>query len=312
MAGRIALVIHGGWSPAPPADLTPELESAYLKALTESLLAGHRILADAGTSLDAVVAAVRVMEDCPLFNAGKGAAFTSDGRNELDAAIMDGSTRQAGAVAGVTTIRNPILAARAVMERSHHVLMIGQGAEEFAREQGVEHVEPAYFYTARRWEQLQRAQQQAAAHASDAKSGTVGAAALDSAGNLAAGTSTGGMTNKRWGRVGDSPVIGAGTYADNTTIAGSCTGAGEAFIRAVALHDIAALVEYKGMTVQAAANAVILDKIPALGGGGGVIVLDRHGNHAFAFTDALMYRGAIGADGRPSVAITGSRGDTLL
>ena len=314
----ISLVIHGGWSPAPPPDMTPEMEADYRKALTESLLAGHRILAAAGSSLDAVMAAIRVMEDCPLFNAGRGAVFTSDGRNELDASIMDGKTRRAGAVAATTTIRNPILAARAVMEKSRHVLLVGQGAEQFAREQGLEPVDPTYFFTQRRWDQLQRAIQREADEQNpagsakrydspgappDLRSGTVGAVALDAAGNLAAGTSTGGTTNKRWGRIGDSSIIGAGTYADNQSIAASGTGMGEMFIRAAALHDIAALVQYRGMSLQAASDEVILRKIPALGGGGGAIVLDRKGNHAFSFTDHLMYRGVITPDGTPAVAI---------
>lgn len=316
--GGFALAIHGGWSPTPPPDLTPEMEADYLNALTASLVAGRQVLAASGSSLDAVVAAIRVMEDCPLFNAGKGAVFTSDGRNELDASIMDGSNRRAGAVAAVTTVKNPILAARAVMDRSRHVLLVGRGAEAFAEEQGVELVEPGYFFTQRRWDQLQRAKERETetprpAHATSPggpagadlglRSGTVGAVALDANGNLAAGTSTGGTTNKRWGRVGDSPLVGAGVYADNRTIAASGTGIGEAFIRAVALHDIAALVEYRGMGLQAAADEVIRKKIPALGGGGGAIVLDRHGQHAFSFTDEIMYRGVIRHDGAPFVAI---------
>jgi len=318
MGGRVTLAIHGGWSPAPPPDLTPEMEADYLNALIESLVAGHQVLTASGSSLDAVVAAIRVMEDCPLFNAGKGAVFTSDGRNELDASIMDGRTRQAGAVAAVTTVKNPILAARAVMDRSRHVFLVGRGAEALAEEQGVELVEPGYFFTQRRWDQLQRAKEREAeaprpGHATrpggpagadlDLRSGTVGAVALDENGNLAAGTSTGGTTNKHWGRIGDSPIIGAGAYADNQSIAASGTGIGEAFIRTVALHDIAVLVEYRGMGLQAAADEVIRTKIPALGGGGGAIVLDRHGNHAFSFTGQVMYRGVIREDGTPCVAI---------
>jgi beta-aspartyl-peptidase (threonine type) len=316
--GGFALAIHGGWSPTPPPDLTPEMEAGYLNALTESLVAGYQALATTGSSLDAVVAAICVMEDCPLFNAGRGAVFTSDGHNELDASIMDGSNRRAGAVAAVTTVKNPILAARAVMERSRHVLLVGRGAEAFAEEQRVELVEPGYFFTQRRWEQLQRAKEREAeapcpAHATrpggpagadlDLRSGTVGAVALDANGNLAAGTSTGGTTNKRWGRVGDSPLVGAGVYADNRTIAASGTGIGEAFIRAVALHDIAALMEYRGMSLQVAADEVIRKKIPALGGGGGAIVLDGRGHHAFSFTDEVMYRGVIRDDRVPWVAI---------
>jgi L-asparaginase / beta-aspartyl-peptidase len=316
--GGFALAIHGGWSPTAPPDLTPEMEAAYLSALTEALVAGYQALATSGSSLDAVVAAVRTMEDCPLFNAGRGAVFTSGGHNELDASIMDGSNRRAGAVAAVTTVKNPILAARAVMERSRHVLLVGRGAEAFAREQGVELVEPGYFFTQRRWDQLQRAKErEAEAPCSeramrpggpggadlDLRSGTVGAVALDADGNLAAGTSTGGTTNKRWGRVGDSPLVGAGVYADNRTIAASGTGNGEAFIRAVALQNIAALVEYRGMSLQEAADEVIREKIPALGGGGGAIVLDRGGHHAFSFTDEIMYRGVVRNDGTPFVAI---------
>jgi L-asparaginase / beta-aspartyl-peptidase len=309
-----AIAIHGGSGTITRASLSLEKESAYRAVLAEALQSGQKILVAGGTSLDAVAAAVRVMEDSPLFNAGKGAVFTSAGTNEMDACIMDGQGRRAGAVAGVTVVKNPIEAARAVMEKSPHVLLAGKGAEEFAREQGLAIVDPAYFRTEERWQQLQRAKERdrvpmdhddpakSGAVEEDAKFGTVGAVALDQAGNLAAATSTGGLTNKRFGRIGDSPLVGAGTWAENESVAVSATGTGEMFIRGVAAHDIAALVKYKGLAPRKAADEV-LAKVSAIGGRGGVIVLGRGGEPVFSFTTEGMYRGyALGA-AKPEVLI---------
>jgi beta-aspartyl-peptidase (threonine type) len=295
-------VMHGGAGTITRKTMTPEMEKQYRDALETALRAGNAILAKGGTSLDAVEAAIRVLEDSPLFNAGKGAVFTHEGKNELDASIMDGKTRKAGAVAGVTIIRNPISAARAVMDKSKHVMMAGRGAELFATKMGLEIVDPSYFWTERRWKALQ--QELLKEEPTEPKKfGTVGAVALDKEGNLAAGTSTGGTTNKQYGRIGDSPIIGAGTYADNASVAVSCTGDGEYFIRLSVARDIAALVEYKGMTVKQAGDEVIMKKLTALGGEGGAIILDRNGNFATPFNSEGMYRGWIGADGVPHVEI---------
>lgn len=317
---RYVLVIHGGAGTILKSQLTPEKEKAYREALKASLTAGYDVLKKGGSSLDAVEAAVRSMEDCPLFNAGKGAVFTAEGKNELDAAIMNGKTLEAGAVAGVTIVKNPVSAARAVMEKSKHVMMTGRGAETFAREAGLEIVDPAYFHTEDRWKGLLRARRldstrQQLDHADtaasarlgaehrDYKFGTVGAVALDKQGNLAAATSTGGMTNKRYGRVGDAPVIGAGTYADNATCAVSCTGWGEYFIRLVVAKNVCDLMEYKGMSVRDAANELIMKKVPALGGDGGLIAIDRQGRIAMPFNTAGMYRGAIRENGEVEIHI---------
>lgn len=309
---RVAIVIHGGAGTILKANMTPEMEQQYTLALEAALRAGYGILEKGGSSMDAVEAAVRLMEDSPLFNAGKGAVFTHDGRNELDASVMDGATKAAGAVAGVTIIRNPISAARAVMEKSPHVLLSGRGAELFATSVGLEIVDPSYFWTERRWKQLQDALLKekekpsaslGSGQSEDGRFGTVGVVALDSSGNLAAGTSTGGQTNKRPGRVGDSPIIGAGTWADNSSCAISGTGDGEYFIRLAIARDIAALVEYKGMTVQRAAEEVIEKKLSSLGGRGGVIVLDRQGNFAMVFNTSGMYRGSMRTGEEPAVAI---------
>lgn len=322
---RYALVIHGGAGTILKSQLTPEKEAAYREALKAALMAGYDIIKKGGSSLDAVEAAVRSMEDCPLFNAGKGAVFTAEGKNELDAAIMNGKTLEAGAVAGVTVVRNPVTAARAVMERSKHVMMTGKGAETFAREAGLEIVDPSYFYTEDRWQGLQRARKldstrQQLDHADtaatsaklgaeqlDFKFGTVGAVARDRQGNLAAATSTGGMTNKRYGRVGDAPVIGAGTYADNNTCAVSCTGWGEYFIRLVVAKTVCDLMEYKGMSVRDAANELIMKKVPALGGDGGLIAIDRNGHIAMPFNTAGMYRAAVKETGEVQISIFGSK-----
>lgn len=309
---KYVLVIHGGAGTILKQNMTPEKEATYKAALEKALQAGYLKLKEGKSSLDAVEAAIRVMEDSPLFNAGKGAVFTNDGRNELDAAIMDGKTLAAGSVAGVTTIKNPISAARAVMEQSPHVMMTGRGAEKFAKEKGLEIVPPKYFFTEERYKGLQKAKEKEAMEKKekvakltinhDEKFGTVGCVALDTFGNLAAGTSTGGMTNKRYGRVGDAPIIGAGTYANNKTVAVSCTGWGEFFIRSVVAHDIAALMEYKGLSVKEATETV-LKKVAALGGDGGLIALDKNGNMAMPFNTAGMYRAAITADGKMEIAI---------
>lgn len=306
---KIMLVIHGGAGTITKASMTPEMEKQYRAALDQALRTGHAVLAKGGSSLDAVEAAIRVLEDNPLFNAGKGAVFTHEGKNELDAAIMDGKTKGAGSVAGVTIIKNPISAARAVMEKSPHVMMAGRGAELFATKMGLEIVDPSYFWTEKRWKALQNEllleqnKPQAYLDAQEIKKfGTVGAVALDKSGNLAAGTSTGGLTNKQYGRIGDAPIIGAGTYADNESCAISATGAGEYFIRWTVAHDIAALMKYKGMTVQQATDEVIHKKLPKEGEGG-VIALDAKGNYAMTFNSEGMYRGVIGPDGEPHVWI---------
>jgi beta-aspartyl-peptidase (threonine type) len=306
----LVIVIHGGAGTILKKNMTAELEGQYIATLEQALRTGFDVLEKNGTSLDAVEAAIRLMEDSPLFNAGKGAVFTHDGRNELDASIMDGSNLSAGAVAAVTILKNPISAARAVMEKSGHVMLAGRGAELFATGAGLDIVDPSYFWTERRWKQLQDALVKekstgaaSSRDAADARFGTVGIVALDSRGNLAAGTSTGGTSNKKHGRIGDSPIIGAGTWADNRSCAVSGTGDGEYFIRLAIARDIAALVEYKGLSVQQAAEEVIHRKLTALGGGGGVIVLDRKGNSAMVFNTEGMYRGLMRRGERPKVEI---------
>lgn len=304
----IRLVIHGGAGAINRNRLTAEREQAYQHVLVQSLTAGYTLLAAGGGSVDAVIAAIVVMEDSPLFNAGKGAVFSHAGHNELEASIMDGTTRMAGAVAGVTTVRNPICAAHAVMTKSAHVMLIGQSAGIFAAEQGLEIVDPSYFYTQHRWDQLQKAIARESVlrdhdtdpgtplPGEDEKHGTVGAVALDRYGNLAAGTSTGGLTNKRYGRVGDSSIIGAGTYADNRSVAVSATGTGEMFIRTAAAFNTAAQVRLQHIPVAEAAENTLAE-IAAIGGDGGLIVLDKSGNYAMRFNTSGMYRGTIGNDG---------------
>ena len=300
------LVIHGG-AGVIAKDMNPEKEKAIRAALTEALAHGYAQLQAGKPALDAVTAAITVLEDDPHFNAGKGAVFTHDGKNELDAAIMDGATLRAGAVANVHRVKNPILLARAVMEHSPHVMLIDDGAEEFAKEQGITLVDPDYFRTRERWQQLQDAlKQDAMGQHSDAEKeghfGTVGAVALDVHGDLAAGTSTGGMTDKRWGRVGDSPIIGAGTYA-NAKCAVSGTGWGEFYMRTVAAHEICMRVAEMHQPLREAAEYVINTEIPKLGGDGGAIVLGSDGTFATPFNTEGMFRGWIGADGVPHVAI---------
>ena len=320
---RFKLVVHGGAGTILKSNMTPEREAAYRATLTQALKTGHSVLKNGGSSLDAIEATIKVLEDSPLFNAGKGAVFTSEGTNELDAAIMDGATLKAGAVAGVKRIKNPISLARLVMEKSPHVMMVGEGAETFAKQSGMEWVDPKYFYTEERWKQLEDAKKKekqqndpaskpdsskpdrktSSLISDDKKFGTVGAVALDKNGNLAAGTSTGGMTNKKFGRVGDAPIIGAGTYANNRTCAVSATGHGEFFIRSVVAHDISALMEYRGLSLKEAADLVVMNKLVKLGGEGGIIAIDKDGNIAMPFNSAGMYRGYIDADGKVVVEI---------
>lgn len=303
--GKWALAIHGGAGTISPDKITPQLERDLRAGLQRALHAGHAILREGGSSLDAVVAAVRAMEDDPLFNAGRGAVFTSAGTHEMDAAIMDGKTLAAGAVGGVKRIRNPILLARAVLEKSPHVLLAAEGAEAFAREMGFEFADEKYFFTEQRWQALERvreAQAEKAQLSDQDRHGTVGAVALDHAGNLAAATSTGGNTNKRPGRIGDTPIIGAGTYANNKTCAVSATGDGEFFIRAVAGYDLSALMEYRGLKLEDAAR-VVLEKVAALGGTGGVIALDREGNIALPFNTTGMYRGFVDIKGETFIGL---------
>ena len=299
---RVMLVMHGGAGTITRQSMTPDREKQYRDAMEQALRTGQTILMKGGSSLDAVEATIRVMEDSPLFNAGKGAVFTHEGKNELDASIMDGKTKKAGAVAGVTIIKNPISAARAVMEKSPHVMMAGHGAELFATQVGLEIVDPSYFWTERRWKELQQDLMKEGG-ATEKHHGTVGAVALDQNGNLAAGTSTGGTSNKRFGRIGDSPIIGAGTYAENESVAVSCTGTGEYFIRWTVAHDIAALYKYRGMTAEQAGNEVINHTLKDANGDGGAIILDGKGNFSMPFNTEGMYRGWIGADGVPHVLI---------
>jgi L-asparaginase / beta-aspartyl-peptidase len=297
-----ALAIHGGAGVIDRGSLTPEREAAYRASMQSALDAGSAILKRGGTSLDAVEATIRLLEDDPLFNAGRGAVFTADGRNELDASIMDGGSRRAGAVAGVTRTKNPISLARAVMDKSSHVMLAREGADQFSVEQGLEQVDPSYFRTEQRWQQLLDWRRDNAKLLDPTHSrGTVGAVALDAQGHLAAGTSTGGMTGKRWGRIGDSPVIGAGTYA-NGQCAVSATGSGEYFIRTSAARQICDRMEWQKASAKAAADATIAD-IGSLGGDGGVIVMDRQGRIAFAMNSSGMYRGWISGAGPRGTAI---------
>lgn len=293
-----AIVIHGGAGTIERSSMDEATEKAYHEALNQALDAGEDILKNGGKSIDAVVAAIKVMEDSPLFNAGKGAVFTNDGKNELDASIMTGDTQMAGAAGSITTIKNPITLARAIMERSEHVMMIGKGAEQFAANCGLEIVLPSYFYTERRWNSLQQILQEDESKTQlsedekgNKKHGTVGCVALDKYGNIVAGTSTGGMTNKKFNRIGDAPIIGAGTYADNNTCGVSCTGHGEYFIRYTVARDIAALMEYKGLTLSAACDTIINKKMVEKGGEGGLIAIDKDGNIEMPFNSAGMYRG---------------------
>ena len=285
----IAIVVHGGAGTILKKNMSDEKEKKYKSKLEEALRAGYQVLQNGGTSLDAVEQTIIILEDSPLFNAGKGAVFTHDERNELDASIMEGSNLKAGAVAGVTHIKNPIRAARAVMEKSEHVLLAREGAEQFALLQKLDTVSPTYFFTDKRAKSLKRAKK-------EDKFVTVGCVALDQNGNIAAGTSTGGMTNKKWCRIGDSPIIGAGTYANNSTCGVSSTGWGEYFIRGVVAHDISAMMEYGGKSLKESANHVIHHKLTELGGTGGIIALDQKGNIVMEFNTDGMYRGFMTED----------------
>lgn len=355
-SSRYVLVIHGGAGTIQKSQMSPEREKAYHDALDQALTRGEAILKRGGTALDAVEAVVTYLEDNPLFNAGKGAVFTNEGRNELDAAIMDGRNQAAGSVSAVTTVRNPILAARLVMEKSGHVMLMGKGAEDFAKEQGLEIVDPSYFHTDDRWRGLERARerdsleqlkrlrafnrpelddlvielqeleaklnettdreeqmellrevgvirQQIRDIPHEDRFGTVGAVALDKHGNLAAATSTGGMNNKRFGRVGDAPIIGAGTYANNKTVAISCTGWGEFFIRLVMAKSISDMMEFGNMGLEEAAQEMIMKRLPALGGDGGLIAVDKDGNIAMPFCTSGMYRGFVKEGGKRETKI---------
>jgi beta-aspartyl-peptidase (threonine type) len=308
-APGIVMVIHGGAGTIIRQNMTPAMEKAYIDTLTIALRTGYQILSRGGSSLDAVESTIRVMEDSPLFNAGKGAVFTANGLNELDASIMDGKTLGAGAVAAVEHVKNPISLARLVMEKSPHVMMVGSGAEEFAKSQGVRLVPPYYFWTERRWREYEMERASADSGKTGAipglekKFGTVGAVALDKAGNLAAGTSTGGTDMKRYGRVGDSPIIGAGTYANNLSCAVSGTGDGEFFIRNNVAADICARVRYTGVSIQRAADDVVMKELVDQHGGGGVIVMDAKGNMATSFNTPGMYRGWVTRDGKITVKI---------
>lgn len=276
-------------------NMTDSLEKAYLSKLDEAITKGHKMLEEGRSSLDVVEEVVKILEDSPLFNAGKGAVFTNEGKNELDASIMDGNSQKAGAVAGLTRIKNPISLARLVMEKSEHVMMIGNGAEVFAQSNGIELVDPSYFYTKNRYEGLLKAQEKERQNKilKDEKFGTVGCVALDINGNIAAATSTGGMTNKRYGRVGDVPIIGAGTYAKNGVCGVSATGWGEFFIRNVVAYDITAQVMYQSKSLESAAKNTIFEKVGKMGGDGGIIALDNNGNVVMTFNTAGMYRAAI-------------------
>jgi beta-aspartyl-peptidase (threonine type) len=300
----IAIAIHGGAGGLPSAALDKQTQAAYHAGLEAALDAGAVILQRGGSSLDAVTAAVRALEDDPLFNAGHGAALTREGAAELDASIMDGRDQRAGAVASVRHVRNPIELARRVMEKSRHVLLVGAGAEEFALEEGLALVPNSYFRTKERQRQLERALRgESTSELMPSSKGTVGAVAIDEQGNLAAATSTGGMTLKRYGRVGDSPIIGAGTYAKNGACAVSATGHGELFIRAVAAYHVCAAVEYRGISLDQALHEVLREKIAKLGGDGGLIAIDAEGQIAMDFTSKAMFRAALHASGRREVAI---------
>lgn len=292
------IAIHGGAGVREREDLTPALEEVYLQGLRQALMAGYFVLSNDGTALDAVESAVAVLEDNELFNAGKGSVFNSDGKHEMEASIMCGRRIDAGAACGVRNVRNPVRLARKILEESNHLFLSGSGAEKFAREHDLYFEPDDYFHTRERFGQLQRAKL-----LKPQGSGTVGAVAIDSAGNLAAATSTGGMTNKNYGRIGDSPVIGAGTYANNSTCAVSCTGDGEFFMRAIAAYDISALMEYGGLSLQDACEKVILDKLPKMGGDGGAVAIDKEGNIEMCFNSNGMYRGYRKENGLPVVFI---------
>ncbi|AYL50892.1 TPA: beta-aspartyl-peptidase [Citrobacter freundii] len=316
---KAVIAIHGGAGAITRSQLSQEQELRYIQALSDIVETGQRMLEDGRSALDVVTEAVRLLEECPLFNAGIGAVYTRDETHELDACVMDGNTLNAGAIAGVSHLRNPILAARLVMEHSPHVMMIGEGAENFAIAQGMERVSADIFSTPERYAQLLAARtagetvldHSASPLDENNKMGTVGAVALDMFGNLAAATSTGGMTNKLPGRVGDSPLVGAGCYANNASVAVSCTGTGEVFIRALAAYDIAALMDYGGLSLSEACERVVMEKLPALGGSGGLIAIDHEGNVALPFNSEGMYRAWGYAGDTPTTGIYREKGDSV-
>ena len=304
-----SLALHGGAGTITRASLTEEKEKAYTAALIAALTIGETILKKGGTAMDAVMQTIISLEDCPLFNAGKGSVFTADGLHEMDASIMRGENLEAGAVAGVQLIKNPILLAKEIMEHSDHVLLSGKGAEEFAKQQKLIFETEEYFFDEYRFQQLREAIHEGkivldhTSSTENKKFGTVGAVAKDVHGNLAAGTSTGGMTNKKFNRIGDSPIIGSGTYANNATCAISCTGHGEYFIRAVVAYDISCLMEYKGLSLQSACDVVVMDKLVKLGGEGGLIAVDATGNICLPFNSEGMYRGWVENGAEKKIAI---------
>jgi beta-aspartyl-peptidase (threonine type) len=315
--GQTAIAIHGGAGNLKKLGLTPEQEKEYLAVIDSALTVGNTILLNGGTSIEAIESAIRIMEDSPLYNAGKGSVFTHDGINEMDAAIMDGSNLHCGAIAGCRTIKNPISAALAVMRDDKFVMLSGSGAEEFAKLNGLECVDPSYFFTDHRWKQLEEAKDEekmeldhdrktsqiTTDESGNSKYGTVGCVALDKYGNLSAGTSTGGLNNKRYGRIGDSPIIGAGTYANNRTCAISCTGKGEDFIRLNVAFDISAQMEYLNLSLDSAVKSVIQYKLKEVKGRGGCVAIDAYGKIVFDFTTTGMYRGSINTKGEKYLAI---------
>lgn len=305
---NFAIAIHGGAGTLLRGLMTPQLEEAYKAALGHALNEGYHLLSQGGSAVDAVELAVKLLEDSPLFNAGKGAVFTAEGTHEMDAAIMDGESLKAGAVSLVTGIKNPVSLARDIMDKSHHVFMAGEGAMQFAKSNGHEILSSDYFYDEvryKQWQDIKNSDVFQLDHSAkkDGKFGTVGAVASDQNGNIAAATSTGGMTNKKWGRVGDSPMIGAGTYANNKTCAVSCTGSGEYFIRAVAAYDVSCLMEFKGLSAEEAASEVIHKRVLQIGGDGGLIAIDSKGNIAMPFNTEGMYRAFKTSKGKEGIAI---------
>ena len=305
MKQKFALAVHGGAGTILAATMTPELKERYEDGLNQALAAGYECLESGGTAVEAVCAAVTSLEDNPLFNAGRGAVFNNAGTHEMDAAIMNGTTLEAGAVSGIAGVKNPVQLAYHIMQHSGHVMLSGTGAERYAKEAGLAFEAEAYFFTQQRYDQWREAVAEGTVTLdhTEKKMGTVGAVALDKQGHLAAATSTGGMTNKRFGRVGDSPIIGAGTYANNATCAVSCTGHGELFMRSVVAHDISCLMAYKGLSLQTATDVVVMDKLVKIGGEGGLIAIDPQGNVAMPFNSAGMYRGCRDSDGRWEVRI---------
>ena len=303
--GGWGLAIHGGAGTILRSSMAPQLQQQYENALQTALDAGYEILKSGGSSLDVVAASVVSLEDNPVFNAGRGAVFNNKGKHEMDAAIMSGKGLDAGGVCGVSNVKNPVLLARAIMERSGHVILSGHGAEEFARTQHLQFEDDAYFYTDQRYQQWQQAlkEDRVQLDHTDKKFGTVGAVALDQDGNLAAATSTGGLTNKKFGRVGDTPIPGVGTYANNNTCAISCTGVGELFIRSVVAYDISCLIEYKGLSLKEACDIVVYKKLVKIGGEGGLIAIDKHGNIELPFNSDGMYRACRSSNGRSEVSI---------